>query len=479
MNSSAATAIRPFLAVRGRRVPPPGASKSTFRARVIESGPYACAAAWTAVFWLLILGATWQVITLPLPFDWLARTSEYLAGIAGTLPAVTLLLQIQAGVLLFHLARSGSGNWARTVVLGSVAAVLAEGCYHLMWCPASDRGHAAMLAFYFQLWFGIVSCSFLAWRPQIFELCAMANLSVLALWAVAVSLTTDSLYKYESAMRWNGPFGNPNVYGWLCAVTVLAGGFCWRQFRVCTFRRPQDRLGAVAAWFAVAAVAAGVVGLVRSFSRSALVGLAAAGLLAVVRSARDEMVAGALPVGKRGAPWPRRVGRGLRRVVTGQSARFILVAAVILAVATEPQVYSRIASMASLTDLSNRAQAWSGELRMTLAGPVTGWRWDESVYETFSTAFAPADPSHHGAFYTNDFVQAGVVFGLIVGAGVGLSAIAAAVAPRLDAVANRYRLVLVATAICAFFNLVIFRAPLGFIWWLCLLRTVFSNLRHE
>ena len=217
-------------------------------------------------------------------------------------------------------------------------------------------------------------------------------------------------FQYRGHPRWQGLWWNPNTFGLLMATgMVLAAGLHGQRAggrRQGTGVRGREsrsrwRVTRIRYWLergvlALAVVVMGV-GLVKSYSRAAWVGLVC-GLVYLVWNSRFRPLS------------PLLVRNRLPLAVT-------LAAVAVLAFwqyrNTERPVVRRALSVGNVNDLSwrNRLVAYESALQMMTARPWFGLGWNQ-VTETYDTLFKPAKVVEPMAIELNDYFMIGLTLGL-------------------------------------------------------------------
>ncbi len=229
------------------------------------------------------------------------------------------------------------------------------------------------------------------------EVFVIATFSILTSVAFIWWGSAGTGFQYRGQARWSGPWDNPNIYGLLMGVgIVLAMGLLLRalQFEAHKYRSDSSRssgkpdAGKMAAklwWclkigFLAVATAMMATGLVKSYSRGALIavgcGLDFLGFQAVKGTFKEMS--------------------NMRRWIR---LKMFVLALLIFAAGTllfwqfrntESVFFRRVFSMGNANDFSwrNRVAAWEGTLQMIAEKPWSGFGWNQSepIYECYYRA---------------------------------------------------------------------------------------------
>lgn len=264
---------------------------------------------------------------------------------------------------------------------------------------------------------------------------------LLVLLAAAALLKNETglQFQYRGQERWTGPWDNPNIFGMLMGVgCVLALGQLVFYSGNTEPRTPNIEhrgfgrnvwRGLSVLFFAIAAVVCAM-GLVKSYSRGAWLGVAVAlGYLAWCWWATKahltlETHAGSTPHPSCGHPLPIRWGEGEGQGPAGSwlyrnwiPLSVLLLSVVILAFwnfrHTEHTTARRAFSAANINDFSwrNRMAAWEGALQMMASKPFVGFGWNqpERLYDQFYRA---PKVTESAALQMNDYFTLGTTLGI-------------------------------------------------------------------
>lgn len=301
-------------------------------------------------------------------------------------------------------------------------------------------------------------------------------------WLVAAGMALVSLpdwplfqvFHYRGERRATGLWNNPNTFG-LLAACLAAACLAW-LLKLAPWRQQPDPLSAPnrdlqtrrldrRAWLLLLPLVAALIGLVRSYSRGAWLGL----LLALIwcgwwqfgpalRHLRHQARAG--------------VRTARRRQSILRLLAVTLVCGGLLALCGfkdfQNPLLRRLGTVTNRTDRSwrNRVDAWIGATRMVAERPLTGWGLGR-VEEVFQQQFKPPYLKESGAIQLNDY--------LTLAAGLGLPALGAfllLIGPRLRT-AHRERnpnvAPLLVLLVGGWFDGVLFRLALAIPFWTLLL----------
>ena len=241
---------------------------------------------------------------------------------------------------------------------------------------------------------------------------------------------TENLFQYRGKVRWSGLWENPNTFGMLMGVgVVLAVGLLVSGKAESRKQKAEMGRGKAARRWAVV-VAAGImgVGLVKSYSRGAWVGVAAAlaYLAYQVSKGPGRKVSGPErnelhKSQARKAAFPLSCGSSISwlTVLPRNRVALAVICASLVVLGfwslghTEGAVARRAYSVANANDFSwrNRVAAWEGALQMMAEKPWFGFGWNQP--ERVCAAFyCPPKVDEGMAIQLNDYLTLGTTLGL-------------------------------------------------------------------
>jgi O-antigen ligase len=270
---------------------------------------------------------------------------------------------------------------------------------------------------------------------------------VLAVLLAAASVwhwtSTSQAFQYGGRERWFGPWDNPNTYGLLMGVGIVAGlghGMPGAGHSPKIGRRKQsagvkDRLVAyLTGSFLFVLVCLTANGLARSYSRGAWVACVC-GIGYVVWQGIHRLMFSA------GAPEPEAHSHSARLYAPWLIRNSLPLSVIILSILTmafwqfrqtERLLVRRAFSLSDPNDFSwrNRIAAWEGALQMMAEKPWSGFGWNQ-LERCYDSCYRLSRITEAPAIQTNDY--------LLLGATLGIPALACFVAYVGLALSRRLR----------------------------------------